>query len=105
LALCLTHRIAFNPTPTLHQASERYPLVHIASWSPSIAVGRALAYAPRRNSFLKASLLPADRIGRPLDSFPQAATGISLYSPPRVISTKTIRATLLASATAASLNL
>src|SRR5580658_3771989 len=36
---------------------------------------------------------------------PQAAAGSSLYWPPRVMITKTIRATLLASATAVSLNL
>src|SRR5208283_1731851 len=35
----------------------------------------------------------------------QAATGRSSYWPPRVISAKTMRATLLASATAVSLNL
>src|ERR1700723_4545039 len=63
-----------------------YPLVHITPWSPSIR-DRALAKFLSRQPLL------------------QAATGRSTYSPPRVISAKTMRATLLANATAVSLNL
>jgi hypothetical protein len=79
---------------TVYQASEPYPLVHITPWSPSIAPGEALAsasVASRRNSFV--------------DGLLQIAIGRSSYWPPRVKIAKTMRATLLASATAVSLNL
>ena len=64
-----------------------FPLVHITSSAPSmlIALGGENSYR--------------------IASFVQAATGRPSYWPPLVISTKTTRATLLASATAVRLNL
>src|ERR1700722_1126473 len=56
-------------------------------------VGALDADRPRRRKLLSNNLVV------------QAATGRSSYWPPRVISTKTMRATLLASATAVRLNL
>src|SRR5277367_2548311 len=66
---------------------------------------RAVAVGSRH--FIDA--LDADRLGGEnsyrIALVVQVATGRSSYWPPRVISTKTMRATLLASATAVSLNL
>jgi hypothetical protein len=81
------HSVALVLALTAIRASEPLPLVHIISSTPSMLIASA-AKTPYR-----------------IASFVQAATGRSSYWPPRVISAKTMRATLLASATAVRLNL
>src|ERR1700729_2178350 len=81
------HSLALVLALAAIRASKPFPLVHITSSAPSMLIASA-AKTPYR-----------------IASFVQAATGRSSYWPPPVISTKTMRATLLASATAVRLNL
>src|ERR1700729_1593720 len=81
------HSLALVLALAAIRASKPFPLVHITSSAPSMLIASA-AKTPLSNS-----------------SFVQAATGRPSYWPPLVISTKTMRATLLASATAVRLNL
>ena len=81
------HSLALVLALTGIRASKPFPLVHITSSAPSMLIALG-GENPLSNS-----------------SFVQAAIGRSSYRPPLVISTKTMRATLLASATAVSLNL
>src|ERR1700733_12702205 len=88
-----------------------------SAWLFAASFARARIGADRYSGFQAFSVgshhfvgaLDADRLGGEnsyrIASFVQAATGRSSYWPPLVISTKTIRATLLASATAVRLNL
>src|SRR5271157_2494632 len=87
MALRPHHSLALVLALTGIRASKPLPLVHITSSAPSMLIALA-AKTPYR-----------------IASFVQAAAGRSSYWPPLVISTKTLRATLLASATAVSLNL
>src|ERR1700727_56544 len=87
-----------------------------SAWLFASSFARARTGADRYSGFRAVAVgshhfvdaLDADRLRRKLLSnslVVQAATGRSSYWPPRVISAKTMRATLLASATAVSLNL
>src|ERR1700680_2515971 len=87
MALRPHHSLALVLALTGIGASKLFPLVHITSSAPSMLIASA-AKTPYR-----------------IASFVQAATGRSSYWPPLVISAKTMRATLLASATAVRLNL
>src|SRR6202142_1573295 len=81
------HSLALVLALTAIRASKPFSLVHIPSSAPSMLIALG-----GENSYRIASLV-------------QAATGRSSYWPPLVISTKTMRGTLLASATAVRLNL
>src|SRR5271165_6733922 len=87
MALRPHHSLALVLALTAIRASKPFPLVHITSSAPSMLIALG-GENPLSNT-----------------SFVQAATGRSSYWPPLVISTKTMRATLLASATAVRLNL
>src|ERR1700685_3537723 len=88
-----------------------------SAWLFASSFARAPIGADRYSGFQAFSVgshhfvgaLDADRLGGEnsyrIASFVQAAIGRSSYWPPLVISTKTMRATLLASATAVRLNL
>src|ERR1700680_1923798 len=81
------HSLALVLALTGIRASKPFPLVHITSSAPSMLIALGGEHSLSMSWFV------------------QAATGRSSYWPPLVISTKTMRATLLASATAVRLNL
>src|ERR1700758_5549912 len=81
------HSLALVLALAAIRASKPFPLVHITSSAPSMLIAFG-GENPLSNS-----------------SFVHAAIGRSSYRPPFVISAKTMRATLLASATAVRLNL
>ena len=83
------HSLALVLALAAIRASKPFPLVHITSSS-------ALDVDPR---------LGGENSLSGIASFVQAATGRPSYWPPSSSSTKTMRATLLASATAVRLNL